>query len=180
MSAQCPQTNVETMAQNPLPPTGPAISQQRTTRSRAPSDQWRTDAATRMPLVWSGKANTREAELYRRVVRQLVAHVGGKATHAQELLIGRIAWLSVHLARMDQRILESGDMSEHTGKQYLAWNNSIARGLVALGLEAAPPPRRSLLERLRDAAAPDSAPDITGPPGPVQQAAPSTSTEAAP
>lgn len=112
----------------------------------------RTDA-TRMPLCWAGKGKTREAELFRRVARQLAQHCGGAPNHAQELLIGRIAWMAVHLARMDQRILETGEMSEHTGKQYLAWSNSIARGLQALGLQAAPPPSRTLAQHLAEKAA---------------------------
>ncbi len=117
--------------------------------------------------------------MYRRVVRQLRQHVG-TPSHAQEMLIGRIAWLQVHLAAMDQRILQQGEMSEHTGKQYLAWANSAARMISQLGLQAAAAPRRSLLDRLRAAAAPDAAPVIQGPPGPVQQSARAATAEARP
>ena len=61
------------------------------------------------------------------------------------MLIGRIAWLQVHLAAMDQRILQSGEMTEHTGKQYLAWANAVARMIACLGLQP-PPPRQPTVE----------------------------------
>jgi len=138
MSAQCPQPSNDLAPKNRF-----------AAMARLPRKPRRTDAS-RLPLLWADKANTREGELFRRVVRQLQHHVGGTPSHAQELLIGRIAWLSVHLARMDQRILESGEMSEHTGKQYLAWSNSITRGLVALGLQPPPPPERPWREVLAD------------------------------
>ena len=120
--------------------------------NRKPS---RTDA-TRLPLRWAGKSRSREGELYRRFVRQLVQHVG-RPNHAQEMLIGRIAWLQVHLASMDQRILESGEMSEHTGKQYLAWANSVSRMIAQLGLHSAPEQPPSLADYLSQWRAPDAA-----------------------
>jgi hypothetical protein len=55
------------------------------------------------------------------------------------MLIGRIAWLQVHLSRLDQKALEAAELSEHAGKQYLAWANSLSRMLQALSLEAATP-----------------------------------------
>lgn len=70
-------------------------------RSRA------VDPATRA-LRWAKNGRSREAQLYRSIVRRLRAHVGGKPSHVEELLIGRIAWLQVHLAHIDERAMQDG------------------------------------------------------------------------
>lgn len=95
----------------------------------------RTDVA-RWPLRWAGVSVSREGELFRAVERQLVRHVGGKPTAAEELLIGRLAMLSVHLAHLDERALRDGRVSPHASREYLAWSNSFARGLKLLGFHA--------------------------------------------
>lgn len=115
----------------------------------------RTDAA-RLPLVWTGTGNTREGELYRRICRQLREHVGGKPSHAQELLIARIAWLQVHMAHIDERALKDGGLSPHGTREYLAWSNSMAKMLARLGFQptvAKPKTVTEILAELRQAAA---------------------------
>jgi hypothetical protein len=47
--------------------------------------------------------------------------------------------LQVHLARMDERMFGEGELSDHAGRQYLAWANSVSRMLQALGLKASQP-----------------------------------------
>ena len=96
------------------------------------------------PLRWAGKAHTRDGRLFYAIRTELVAHVGAPNA-AQRALIDRLAWLQVHLARMDQRMLEFGELSEHAGKQYLAWANSVARMLSQLGMQA-PAPRQPTVE----------------------------------
>jgi hypothetical protein len=71
----------------------------------------------------------------------MVAHVGGKPSATQKALIERAAMLTLHLARMDMRAMEAGDLSDHASRQYLAWSNTLSRTLTQLGLEAAPPPK---------------------------------------
>jgi hypothetical protein len=95
--------------------------------------------------------------MYRRVVRDLTRQIGGRPTPAQEMLIGRIGWLSVHLARIDARALAAGEMSDHSRREYLAWSNTMTRTLAILGFQAAPPPPANLADYLaaRAAAAPD-------------------------
>ena len=97
----------------------------------------RTDAA-RLPFVWAAASHTKEGELYRRISRDLRAHIGGNPTAAQELLIGRIAWLQVHMARIDERAMRDGGLSAHATREYLAWHNTIARSLSLLGLNGTP------------------------------------------
>jgi hypothetical protein len=88
---------------------------------------------------WAKDGRSREAALYRAVVKRLAAHVGGSPNHAQALIIGRIAWLQVHLARMDERAILDGGLSEHATREYLAWSNTVSRMLDRLGLVAATP-----------------------------------------
>lgn len=124
----------------------------------------RTDAA-RLPLVWSGTGNTREGELYRRICRQLREHLGGKPSHAQELLIGRIAWMQVHLAHIDTRAMQDGGLSPHAVREYLAWSNSLAKMLARLGMAgvaAKPPTLADYLASRSPMAAPPAA-SVTAP-----------------
>ncbi len=112
-----------------------------------PGRRQRTDVA-RLPLRWAATSKTREGELYRRVVRQLREHVGGKPSHAQELLIGRIAWLQVHLAHIDERAMKDGGLSPHATREYLAWSGAICRLLHGLGLQPAAARESTLAEQL--------------------------------
>ena len=98
-------------------------------RSRAVDPQMRA-------LRWSGKAHTREARLYRALRTELIQHVGGSPSITQRALIDRLAWLQLQLAKMDERMMRTGEMSDHAGRQYLAWANSVARMLGQLGLHA--------------------------------------------
>jgi hypothetical protein len=95
---------------------------------------------------------TREARIMREARAELTAHVGGTPTATQKALIDRAAMLTLHLARMDAKAIESGELSGHASRQYLAWSNTLTRTLARLGLEGAPAPRMSLMERLRQQA----------------------------
>jgi hypothetical protein len=95
-------------------------------------------------LLWASVSRTKEGELYRATVRQLVAHVGGKPSPAEALIIGRIAWLQVHLAHIDERAMLDGGLSPHATREYLAWSNSLAKLIGRLGMKCAraePSPR---------------------------------------
>jgi len=80
---------------------------------------------------------SRTAKFMRRLRADLLAHVGGSPTVTQRLLIERAVMLSTRIALFDIRVAEDGDFSEHDGKQYLAWSNSLERCLGRLGLGAA-------------------------------------------
>lgn len=105
----------------------------------SPPKRSRATTATNRPLRWTKDGRSREAVLYRLIVKQLRAHVGGSPNHAQELLIGRIAWLSVHLSHIDERAIKDGGLSPHATREYLAWSNSIAKMLGRLGLVSPKP-----------------------------------------
>ena len=78
---------------------------------------------------------TWEAKLLKHVRAELVAHVGGTPSATQKALIDRAAWLSLHVAQIDQRTADGRQMTEHDSRTYLAWSNSLARTLKALGLK---------------------------------------------
>lgn len=117
------------------------------TTTPPPAKPRRNDAA-RLPMRWAMKSRSREGELYRRICRDLRQHVGGSPSAAQEMLIGRIAWISVYLARFDERAMETGDLSDHASRQYLAWANALSRMLQALGLAAPAAPERTVEQLL--------------------------------
>ena len=77
---------------------------------------------------------SREARLLRRVRSELTAHVGGKPSATQRMLIERAATLALHVETLDRKVLEGGVMSEHDSRTYLAWSNSLTRTLRELGL----------------------------------------------
>ncbi|WP_429820286.1 hypothetical protein [Ensifer sp. B1-9] len=97
----------------------------------------------------------REARLMQNVRDELTRHVGGKPTAPQKALIERAAWLSLHCALMDAKLLEGeGPLSERDSREYLAWSNSLTRCLRSLGMGEAPTkPRRSLADIMQEAAA---------------------------
>lgn len=85
----------------------------------------------------------------RKLRADLVEHVGGKPSATQRALIDRAAWLSLHVLQMDARFSErEGSPSERDGRQYLAWSNSLARTLVAIGIKPAAAATLSLREHL--------------------------------
>lgn len=47
--------------------------------------------------------------------------------------------LTLHIARMDARANEDGELSDHASRQYLAWSNSLTRTLRTLGLDETAP-----------------------------------------
>ncbi len=105
------------------------------------------------PLRWAGKSHSRDGRLFIALRAELVAHVGGRPSAVQRAMIDRLAWLQLHLALMDERMMKSGELSDHAGKQYLAWSNSTARMLGQIGMKAAAANRPSLREYLDGPAA---------------------------
>ncbi len=95
-----------------------------------------------------------EVKLLRSVTRSLVSHVGGSPSATQEALINRAAWLTLHLATMDRKIMSEGGPSERDSRQYLAWSNSLSRLIRQIGIVGAtskPPSLDELLASRRAA-----------------------------
>lgn len=125
-----------------MPATETSPSRQSDAAATLPPRRSRAVDPAARALRWAKNGNTREAQLYREVVRRLRQHVGGSPNHAQALLIGRIAMLQVHLAHIDERAMAAGGLSPHAVREYLAWSNSIAKLLGRLGLKASAPPAK--------------------------------------
>ena len=46
-----------------------------------------------------------------------------------------LAWLALHLAKIDAKTVEKGPMSDIARREYLAWANAYSRLMARLGLE---------------------------------------------
>ena len=79
----------------------------------------------------------REARLMRETKAALLAHVGGSPSATQAVLIDRAVMLTLQLALMDAK-QAAGTMTQHDGRQYLAWCNTLTRLMRQMGLDAAP------------------------------------------
>jgi len=70
----------------------------------------------------------------RKVQAELSEHVGGNPSAAERVLIGRAARLTLQIAAFDAK---PGALSEHDGRQYLAWTNTLTKLIRHLGLKGA-------------------------------------------
>lgn len=83
---------------------------------------------------------TREGRLMRRVRSELTAHVGGRPSATQRMLIERSATLSLYVTMLDRKAMQGGAMTEHDSRTYLAWSNSLTRTLRELGVDRSASP----------------------------------------
>jgi hypothetical protein len=81
-----------------------------------------------------------EAREERQIITELTAHVGGRPTAPQRLLIQRLARGIVIVAMIERKIIESQDLGDLQARQLNALWNSIRLGLDKLGLEPAEAP----------------------------------------
>lgn len=79
---------------------------------------------------------SREARIMAGVRADLTAHVGGKPSATQRMLIDRAARLSLQVAQLDAKMSAPGGLTEHDHRTYLAWSNTLTRTLRTLGLTA--------------------------------------------
>lgn len=77
-----------------------------------------------------------EALYLKRVRAQLTEHVGGSPSPVQTAMIDRLAWLSLHLAKIDAKTLVHGEMGDLARREYLAWSNAYSRLIRQLGTES--------------------------------------------
>jgi hypothetical protein len=85
--------------------------------------------------------------LIERVRRDLTRHIGGHPTVVQRMLIERASILTLRLAKLDDKIInETGPLTLHDTNYVIAWQNSLTRILVALGVNAAAAPALTLAD----------------------------------
>ncbi|MBW4022013.1 MAG: hypothetical protein HIU92_02580 [Proteobacteria bacterium] len=101
---------------------------------------------SRAPALAKMDGRSSEARLMRKIRNDLVAHVGGKPSVTQSMLIERIVNLSLRVATMDRKFTAMGTMTEHDTATYLAWSSSLSRLLRELGLKGPAPKAPTLAE----------------------------------
>jgi hypothetical protein len=87
----------------------------------------------RMPV----DARTRAGRAVRLLKVRLLSHLGPRPNPAQVVLVEQLLQLKLRLAMMDHAFIEAGGkLAAHDSRTYLAWSNSLVRGLRELGLDA--------------------------------------------
>lgn len=100
---------------------------------------------------------TRESRLVRSLRAELVAHVGGRPSTTQRLLIDQACQLQLRLSLMDKDGGATAEMTERNQVQYLAWSGALTRLLQRLGLQAAEPTPQTHAEWLASLTQPQAA-----------------------
>jgi hypothetical protein len=98
----------------------------------------KTGPYSRSAQLAKPKRRTRESRFLLQVRADLVAHLGGKPSVAQALMIDRICMTLLRIELMDRDALMSatpGVITERQSRDYLAWVNTAGRLLRSLGLE---------------------------------------------
>lgn len=88
---------------------------------------------SRRDLLTQLDRRSHEARLIQAFREELTAHVGGKPSATQRVLIDRAAVLQLRLALMDRASLTTPGMTEKNGREYVCWTNALTRVLSALG-----------------------------------------------
>jgi hypothetical protein len=96
---------------------------------------------------------TREGRFLKSIRADLIEHVGGRPSATQRALIERLAWLYLRVSQLNSKLASGGGFTAHDSRTYLAWSNSLGRGLRELGLQPAVPPTRTLADVLAGKAA---------------------------
>ncbi len=83
----------------------------------------------------------------RQTRKELVAHVGGQPSATQRVMIERAVQLTLQIALLDAKHCDGG-LSEHDGRAYLAWTNTLTRLMRQLGMQGVAERPKSLAEHI--------------------------------
>lgn len=92
---------------------------------------------SRLSVLNKLDGRTRAARLAKDVRKSLTAHIGGRPSATQKMLIERAVQLTIRITAMDSKFAETGLQTEHDSRTYLAWSANLARVLRDLGMEGA-------------------------------------------
>jgi hypothetical protein len=81
---------------------------------------------------------TKAGRLFRKILAELTAAVGGNPDFTQRLLIERCAIMQVRLAMIDEEILAGRMLSDIGDRSTIAWSNCLRRTLAQLGIRPVP------------------------------------------
>jgi hypothetical protein len=109
----------------------------------APSPQKRRETAKQMIREFGVTVDgrSRAAKALRRFRAQLIQHVGGSPSIAQEALINSACQIRLRLLALDQSFATHGTMTETESRHYRGWTQNYHAALRDVGLEAAPQPK---------------------------------------
>src|SRR5215471_8279475 len=82
---------------------------------------------------------TQEAALMQRVRDELLAHLGHNPSTVERVMSERCCFLQLRLSMLDKKLLSGKDFTQIDSNVYLAWNNSLIRTLVKLGINPSKP-----------------------------------------
>lgn len=91
---------------------------------------------------------SRPARLMRKVRAELIAHLGGRPSTTQLMLVEQVVQLRLRMALMDEKFAITGEQTLHDSATYLAWSGSLARLLRHLGMKG-PAPKAPSLDEVR-------------------------------
>lgn len=95
-------------------------------------------ARSRLLSRGSVDGRSREGRFLAAYRARLHEHLGGDPSPTQAMLIRQLAVLALRLQLMDEHAGPTGVFSTADSQRYLAWSNSLVRGLAALGLDKRP------------------------------------------
>jgi len=96
---------------------------------------------------------TRAARLAKSTRTALTAHMGGRPSATQLVMIERAVQLTIRIAAMDGRFARTGEQTEHDSRTYLAWSASLTRLLRDMGMKTVTPSVLSLKDHIATRAA---------------------------
>ncbi len=99
-----------------------------------------------------------EARRMKEVRQELVAHVGGKPSATQRLMIDRVAVMLLRMELLDKEAMNGTPMADHDQRAYLGWANSVGRMLRHLGLKGVTGAAPSLSDYLKARSGEQAAP----------------------
>jgi hypothetical protein len=106
----------------------------------APSPQKRRETAKAIIREFgiSVDGRSREAKALRRFRAQLIQHIGGSPSVAQEAMIQSICQLRLRLLALDQSFARRGTMTETESRHYRGWTSTYHAALKEIGPDAVP------------------------------------------
>jgi hypothetical protein len=113
-------------------------------RRTKPPDQRRIGPYSLLLRRGTISGRSTEGRFIRAIEAQLRQHVGSSPTFPEQMLIKRLAIVSLRLELFDRKLAAGEPITDHDARVYASLHNSFRLMIRELGLKAAPPPARTL------------------------------------